>query len=82
MSTAIPGEEASIQTMRELSFDDGDEDDDGEADDSPSSALPPYLFSTTASNGKASPLLAMTISSLNIGSEYQPSPIHVYCALY
>jgi hypothetical protein len=29
----IPGEDASSQTMRELSFDDGDEDDDGEADD-------------------------------------------------
>ena len=34
MSTAIPGEEASSHTMCELSFDDSDEDDDGEADNS------------------------------------------------
>jgi hypothetical protein len=34
MSTAIPGKEASSQTMHELSFDDSDEDEDGEADDS------------------------------------------------
>jgi hypothetical protein len=32
MSTGILGEETSSQTMRELNFDDSNEDDDGEAD--------------------------------------------------
>lgn len=34
MSTAMPGEDASVQTMQGLSFDDSDDDEDGEADDS------------------------------------------------
>jgi hypothetical protein len=71
MSTAIPGEEASSQTMCELSFDNSNEDEDGEADDSQDhlSAEEDY---ETANDRLPEPLPAAPAEELSTTAEPEP----------